>query len=370
MSSRSRPAKAALVAAAISLAGRFAYAECSGSALDLSWVRLSGAEDCPTAAQIRKEVEQRNGKPISAPGEGKTVEVVVERKNGQWTARIQIQGCGEDRTLRELVNDAPTCEPLARAAVIVIALAGDAGATKETPDGPVSAQSASKDVSPSAAPQSAAPQSATSAPKSAAPPPKSAASAPAQTKPQPPGATQEPLPKGPDRAFDTSITARALLTTGIVPNLAPGIALSAQWRISHWVSLTAGMMHLGEQPAANPTFAFGSTLGWIGACADVAHFSRVVAGPCLHIVGGSVHAVVHTHPTIIGTGPGQRAWVGSALGGRAGVRIVGPLYAELGAEAVLPWTRYAFVLRDDPSPVYLQPAVGSVFYLGVGVAFP
>lgn len=357
-SSFHRPAALAALAVTPLLAGGgTAYAECVPTSADLSWVRLSGAEGCPGAAAIRAEVVRRIGKDIGSPGEGKVIEAVVERLEGRWSVRIATSGCGAERTVRELTSDAPTCEPLASAAVLVIALTVDPGAALAPPVPPRGNKTDSIQAS------------APGAPTPAAPPPD------ATTKPARRPAPERP-PAAPDArttpppGIETRVTWRGLLAMGLLPGVAPGLAWSAEWRIPPWLVVSSGLFHLPEQPAPDPTFAFGMTAGWVGLCGDLLRFSRIEVAPCARFLAGSIHAVVRTHPTIIGTGPGQRAWAGASAGARLGARIAGPVRAEVGADLIVPITRHAFVLRDEPEPVFLQPEVTGAIYLGVGVAFP
>ncbi len=358
-SSLHRPAAiAALAATPILAADGNAYAECVPTSADLSWVRLAGAEGCPGAAAIRAEVVRRIGKDIGSPGDGKVIEAVVERLEGRWSVRIATSGCGAERTVRELTSDAPTCEPLASAAVLVIALTVDPGAALSPPRGnKTDSIQAPVPGAPAPAPPPAPPP-----PGATAKPPHSSAP---ERAPPPPEARIAPPP-----GIETRVTWRGLLAMGLLPGVAPGLAWSAEWRIPPWIVLSSGLFHLPEQPAPDPTFAFGMTAGWVGLCGDLLRFSRITVAPCARFLAGSIHAVVRTHPTIVGTGPGQRAWAGASAGARLGVRIAGPVQAEVGADLIVPITRHAFVLRGEPEPVFLQPPVTGAIYLGVGVAFP
>lgn len=330
-----------------------ARAECEAASADVSWVRGPGAETCPTAAEIRSEVARRLGRSIGAPGEGKAIEVTVEKTGDGWAARIVAAGCGGERAVRELTSAAPTCEAIASAAVLVIALAVDPQAALAPPPAPAETDSP---VPPAPTVAAVAPPAAPVRPRR---PPPAEAPAPA------------PVAAAPDPGVETRLTLRGVGAAGLLPAFAPGIAWSGEWRFSRWLSASTGLLFLPEQPARDPTFAFGMTAGWAGACSDVFQLAgRLAAGPCVRFLAGTIHAVVRTHPSIVGSGPGQRAWAGASAGGRVLVRVAGPLLVEAGVEALAPFTRHAFELRDAPEPVFLQPPITALLYIGAGLAFP
>ena len=133
--------------------------------------------------------------------------------------------------------------------------------------------------------------------------------------------------------------------------------------------VTSGLSWLPEQRAADPTFAFGMTAGWMGACADLLRSRAVSLGPCGRILAGAIHAVLYTDPEVTPTDPGARAWVGVGAGARIAVRVLGPLRVEAGLDLVAPLTRHAFTLKDAPEPAFLQPPVTGTLFLGAGLGF-
>lgn len=347
-----------------------AQAECPAASADVSWVRLAGAESCPGAAAIRGEVARRIGQAIGSPGDGKIVEAVVQGSPGRWSVRIATSGCGTDPAVREIESDAPTCEPISSAAVLVIALAIDPGAALAPPAPPAS--SAAPAAAPAASSAAPAPAPAASDSTPPAPPPTASPGPPQRppaTRPRPPAGARA-APSVPAPSVETRFTLRGLATFGLLPAAAPGIAWSSEWRIPPWLVLSTGVFYLPEQPAEDPTFAFGMTAGWAGLCADFLRVWRITIAPCARLLGGAIHAVVRTHPTIVGTDPGQRAWAGASLGARAAARIAGPVQVELGSDVIAPITRHEFGLRDDPEPIFLQPPVTLALFAGIGVAFP
>lgn len=336
------------------LLSSIARGTCAVESADVSWVRSPGAESCPTASAIRREVTRRIGKPIGSPGEGRVIEATVERGEGRWSARIITSGCGEEPAVRKLESDASSCEPIASAAVLVIALAIDPRVALAPPAPEASEGDTAASASPPPSPPMAAPS----------PKPKPAPPEPGLPKGPP------PLPRAPEPGVETRITVRGLVALGLLPSEAPGVAWSSEWRFPPWIVASTGLLFLPERSADDPTFAFGMTAGWIGGCADLLRFSQISIGPCARVLAGTIHAVLRTHPTIVGTEPGQRFWAGGSAGARLTARIAGPLQAELGADLIAPITRHAFKLRDDPEPIFLQPPVASALYAGAGLAFP
>ncbi|UQA56756.1 hypothetical protein [Polyangium aurulentum] len=330
----------ALVVAALSFTASPAHAECAREAADVSWVRLAGAEACPDAGAIRTEVARRLGTEIGAKGEGRSIEAVVEGKPGAYSARIHIRGCGAPEAERTITSEAATCTPIANAATLVIALAIDPEAALRPP-----------------------------AEEPAPTPPKPAPTPPKATPPKPRAAPEIAPAPPPEPRVETAVTLRGLATVGLLPKVAPGVAWSAEWRPHPIFVVTSGLSWLPEQRADDPTFAFGMTAGWVGACADLLRTTNVSLGPCARILAGAIHAVLYTDPEVTPTDPGARAWVGLGAGARVAVRVVGPLRVEAGLDLVAPLTRHAFSLRDASAPVFLQPPLTGALFLGAGVAF-
>ncbi|MFT3770423.1 MAG: hypothetical protein QM820_33770 [Minicystis sp.] len=343
----------ALLGAALALCPAAARAECLPGAADVSWVRLEGAESCPAAARIRADVARRVGTAVGGPGEGRSIDAVVQGGPGRWTAQIRTRGCGAEEAVREITSKAPTCEPIASAATLVIALAIDPSAALGPPraaEAPAPAAPRLPPFPPPAPPQLPPPW-----------PPQAPVAAP------PPAPVAAPPP--PTARVEATVTLRGLATVGLLPVIGLGLALSAEWSVTPLVTVTTDLAWLPERRMANPTYGFGMTVGSMGACLEVLRFTTVSLGPCGRVLGGAIDAVLYTNPAITPVAPGQRAWAGLGVGARLAVRVVGPLRAEAGLDAIAPLTRYAFALEKPATPVFQQPPVTGALFLGAGVTF-
>ncbi|WP_129346898.1 hypothetical protein [Sorangium cellulosum] len=356
MSARAARALGAGLCASVALAPAAARAACDGGAADVSWVRLEGAEaQCPAAAQVRAEVSRRLRRELGATGEGPSIEAVVQGRPGAWSAQIRTEGCdGAPPAVRKLTDSAMTCEPIATAATLLIALAIDPEADLSEPP-----------PAPAADPEPPPPPRPAPAPAAISPPAEPPFPWPAEPPPRPPPAEPPPPPS-------LSVAWRGLAALGLLPAPAPGAALSAEWSFLPRWTLSTGALWLPELRADDPTFAFGITAGWLGACVEAIRSRAVALGVCGRLVAGSIHAVIFEdldEPRVVPTTPGARPWLSAAAGPRLAVRVVGPLRIEAGVDLLVPATRYSFRVQGDLPAAFEQPAVAGTVFGGLGVTF-
>lgn len=338
--------RAAVVGLALALHPASARAECSPGAADVSWVRLEGAEICPTAARIRADVARRLEIEIGGRGEGRSIDAVVQGGPGRWTAQIRTRGCESPEAVREITSKALTCDSIASAATLMIALAIDPSAALRPPriaEEPLPPARRAPDLLPLPLP---------------APLPLS-----------PPRERLPATPALPTAHVETTVTLRGLATAGLLPVVGAGVAWSAEWSVTPLLTLTSGLAWIPERRMADPTYGFSMTAGWIGACAELLRRRSVALGPCGLLLAGAIDAVLYTNPAVTPTAPGSRAWGGLGAGLRLAVRAVGPLRVEAGVDLVAPLTRHAFALENPTRPIFQQPPVTGSLFLGAGVAF-
>lgn len=164
-----------------------------------------------------------------------------------------------------------------------------------------------------------------------------------------------------------TVALRAVVAFGLLPALSPGLALSAEVPVYRWIHAAAGVLYLPEQRTENGGFAFGLTAAWLGACARPWDSSRTSLSLCANALAGGIHSVVLALEPVP---PGERVWRGASLDAVFRVRIVGPLEAEVGADLVIPFTRYQFAVEQQSGIEYQQPAAAGVGFLGAGMSFP
>jgi hypothetical protein len=128
---------------------------------------------------------------------------------------------------------------------------------------------------------------------------------------------------------------------------------------------SAGLLFLPEVRAAD--FAFGLTAGWLGVCARPWAQGRVATAICGKVLLGAIHAVVYA---VEPDRPGDRIWSSASLSLGLRLRIVGPLVAELGAEALVPFTPYRFLVAGPNTLIFQEAPVAGFGFAGLGVSIP
>jgi hypothetical protein len=348
----------------------------------LVWVRGDGTESCGDRASIAEGITRRVGRPILSDSAPRSVEGVLLHEGDSWEAHIYVRD--ENGTLkgsRVLTSQDPSCGAIQTAATLAIALAIDPEATfraplaspppSSAPSVGVVAGSVGRASAPSAPSTSAAspPASATSPPAAASP----ATSLPATPPPAPtlasPPVERPPLSNPPQQSPQASAGSaglRAVVAFGLLPSTAPGLALSTEVPLYRWLRGAAGVLYLPEQPTASGDFAFGLTVARLGACARAMESLRATLSLCADVLAGAIHSVVLTLQPVH---PGDRAWAGAAIGAVLHAHLAGPLEGQIGADLVVPFTRYPFVVQGGGTAFQEAPA-GAVFFAGAGLSIP
>ena len=322
------------------LTARDARAEAIGSA-ELSWVRASGAEGCPTPSAMRAAVARRLGRDPFARDSEVSFEVVVEPRSSGWAARIVAQGVGQAGGSRELTSDAAACESLADAVALAIALAIDPEAVERT----------ARTTAPAATPN--LPPPAPLAPAAAAEAPAEPAREPASTEPG----------RGP-----SWLDARALASLGLLPGGALGVGLAGEARLFERLAAALGLDFWPERETAAGSghFAFGLAAASLGLCVDLVRARVVGLAACGGGMLGSIHAVVLDLPP---TGAGDRLWAAVRAGARLALPEASRVRLSFGLEAIAPFTRHRFTVRNVPGQVFRQSPVALHASLGAGLRF-
>ena len=101
-----------------------ARASAAGARYRLELVRAEGAGSCPAAAAIERDVSARLGRnPFSPTGE-RGIEVVVERAEPLWRARLYLRlDPNEPDQARVLESEAADCAELGKAVTLAVSLA-------------------------------------------------------------------------------------------------------------------------------------------------------------------------------------------------------------------------------------------------------
>ncbi|HWA72935.1 MAG TPA: hypothetical protein VG937_11390 [Polyangiaceae bacterium] len=211
----------AVTLCALSLGARAETAPPRSSALN--WVRRPGAESCPSAFEIARQIDERLGRRVfSSPSNAELfVEAWVERRDAPavaWLASITVYSANGSATgQRQLESDEMSCTKLGEAAVLAIALMVDPEAVEraEVP-GPSPKREREGDAAGSPDPESAARDASRTKDSKTEPAPVVLWPRPAETITRP--------------ALRAQLTAGANFVTSLLPGPALGASLRARAR--------------------------------------------------------------------------------------------------------------------------------------------
>jgi hypothetical protein len=158
---------------------------------------------------------------------------------------------------------------------------------------------------------------------------------------------------------------------GLLPDAAPSVGLGFDLAL-------LGPLHLAADATVYPeariqvdgaAYAFGLTTATIAACYEHPLLrARIMVGGCVGVAAGLHHAVVYG---LTPSAPGAYPWAGAATRARAGARVVGPLFFELGVQLTAAFARYEYFVSDgvNESVIFTQPVFAFAFDVGLGLAF-
>ena len=317
----------------------------------LAWVRAEGAEECPTGRVLAAEVERRLGRAVFDATAERSLEIEVTRFGKTYRSDVFVRDvAGQALGHRSLQSDEPGCSALVNATALAVALVIDPEAAAHPP-------APSQGVAAFDPPAVEAPP--------LAPPPPAAAPAPAPV--LAPVALRLPTPSRP-----TAVTAslRAQLTGGLVGATSPGfelsfsarpgerwgVAVAASYTLSQTLTRGIGSLDLGlTRASALLTFDAGRS-----------ERLRLVlaAGPSL----GALHVAVRRPAPI--TSPGDFWFAAAQLEAALQISVTKGVFLDLGAAALVPLGRQAFAVRGQTEPIFSQPVLSGLGFLGVGAMFP
>ncbi len=325
------------VAIASAIAATSASARGAPAPVDLTW---SAPAECPERASVEAEIAR-----VLEGGSRATVTVVARvdvRYEGEWIGALTTTRDGE-RGEREL--RAPSCELLAKATALALALA----VTARPPAAP----------KPSSAPPPPEP-----APPSPPPPAAPAIVGPPEVPPAPARKEAPSAPSGPPRSR-IAVGAGLAFDSSVLPNAGVGPELWVAWRPSR-VELEVGALYLAGQ---HRTLADrgGATfyLATLAARVCYAFALGVTLSPCLSMELGALGAASNGPSTSSAASP----WVAPGFAFRArwpeSARIAA--VADVGGAVAL--DRPEFVL-DNVRHVYQAAPFTARGTFGVEARFP
>jgi hypothetical protein len=339
-----------------------ARAETPTKTVRLMLVRGERTESCSDGAAMARNVSARLGRNVFDESAAESIEGIIQHDGGRWEARLYVRDAGGVLIgSRSLASESADCGALDAAVTLAIALAIDPDAALRSPP-PVPVVAASPPPS-NPLPRAVAPS-----------PPPAIAAAPAVSCPPPPRPAPpctQPTP-GPPAASHSeprlaALSARALVApSGILPAPAGGLELAAEAFAGPVLGATAGMLFFPEVRTADQSVALGLTLASLGACARPWRTPAVDVELCAKVLVGAIHSVVYNRLTPVS--PGDQPWAANSLAGSVRLRLVGPLFAEVGGEALVTWAQYSFSVTGQSPSSLSQSRFSGFGFVGLGLS--
>jgi hypothetical protein len=324
-----------------------------------AWVRAEGADGCADQQDIEAQVTARLGRSPFSADAPRSIEVVVRRVKHGFRAVIYVRGAGDARAgSRELSSEAAECTSIEAASVLALALTIDPDAAIRAPL-PAAPPAAAAPVllHLGSAPPAGLPVAVVPMLSLLAPP------LPAELPPEP-----EPAPRAQKEAPGASgLALRAGAGVGLLPKVAPGVALAGQGVVTRAVWITGEALWMPEARTGDGRFGFGLTAFALGACFVPVRLAAVELGACGSAWAGALHAVVYQLAPVT---PGDSAWAAAAASPYLRLRLAEHLHAEVGGHLLVPLTRHPFVLGGPTDLVFREAPVTFFPFAGLGARFP
>ncbi|MBS2014299.1 MAG: hypothetical protein JST00_15540 [Deltaproteobacteria bacterium] len=316
----------ALIAASCLLTTRGEAAPRKGARL--AWVRGIDAERCVGRIGLEEDVKARLGYDAFAlPVELEVEGTIVRAAPSGFRAEILVRDAsGKLLGSRQLASREADCRSLGEAVAVAITLAID-------PDSEAVRGAGVEEI------------------------PVEAPAPPAAPLPAPP----TPAPRE-DRAH-VALTGGAI--AGLVPGVAPAIALGVRALVGARVEIGVGASFVPESKASGAGFAIAT--GTLDACAVPVAEARALRW-CAAVHAGTFEVFVHAPelaPVEVGTFP----WAALGTGPALAVPLGGRVSLEASVSAVVPLLRRQAFVRGAPEPLFEQAVVAGRADLGLGATF-
>lgn len=302
---------------------------------------------CPGQASFESRLQARTTKSRPADGEepARAFSVALREAGSRWTGVLSIRD-REDRLAERQVEGA-SCEELADALALIVALAIDPQALSAPPPTPPPAEP----------PPTPAASSAVVAP-APPPPPAPRPRDPVVPARPPPASTPWHAGLGVQGAATWGPSAAALLTLPLFIDVRRGDAgiLRPEVRLS----ASRG----GDSLTSSARFTW--TVARLEACTAIwEHAARVRLVPCALIEGGTLRGEGSdvAQPT-----SATRAWIAAGATARVQTRVFGPVFVEAQGSLALPVVRDRFFLKPDTT-LHRVPEVVPSMAFGLGATF-
>lgn len=316
----------------------------------LVWIRGLGADSCAGQLEVERQVRWRLGRDPFVLDAKRLIEARVSLVEGTWHAEIAVHdNTGAALGQRVLDVRADNCAEVVDAVGLAVALTIDPNVSLDSKVPPL----------PNSEPLSQngrqlAPTQAPAEPNNLRP----------FAQLYPIFVPQPTVNDSRKSSYDYELSLRGLATSGLIPGVAPGIALWGAFG-QRGIRLSLGLSYLPESKLNG--FSFGLTTASLGLCADVFRSKVVAASVCGALEVGAIHAVILQQ--LAPLHPGDHPFAALDFGPKVGWRGWAPFFVEVGANATIGFDRPIFEIRGE-SPVFQSKLPSGVGFVGVGVVSP
>jgi hypothetical protein len=324
----------------------------------LNWVRRPGAESCPTAAELARQIDERLGRRVfSSPSTAEfLVEAWVARQEEPargWLASIAVYAAnGVETGRRELTSDDSSCAKLAEASVLAIALMVDPEAAEaERMTAPASKHAEQERTVAPAVWAASAPQISVSKEQGA----KLSPTRPAESTPQP--------------AFRAQLSAGAVLLSGLLPGAAAGIVAAVRARppASSFAVALSGAYYFKNAREYSPGKGARFNTWYLGVapCWTPAQPFLVEPWLCVGAELGALNATGYGFQEAVSV---QRSWLlNGAFEGHALIHLSPRWAASASAGLIVPLRRETFdvAIGAEREELFRASALAARFALGL-----
>jgi hypothetical protein len=167
-----------------------------------------------------------------------------------------------------------------------------------------------------------------------------------------------------------TVSLRALVAAGVVAATSPGVELAFSGRPNARWGFELGGAYLASQTVSGGGGSLDVGLTRLSGLVtlDAARSERARLSLGLGPTLGAFHVAVRRPQPVSDSGDFWFAALSAAVGLQ--VSVTDGFFIELGAAGLVPLRRQAFEVRGQTDPVWRQPLLSGLGFLGVGARFP
>lgn len=315
-------------------------------AVDLEWVRLEGAEQCPPKSAFEAALVKRLGRVYFSERASRVLTVTLSNEKGPFRVVLALKERGSDAlaSKQELFSYSSQCDEVFGATVLSVALLLNPEEMSE----PSNAEELETEDSDFFAPPTA---------EVGLGVPVEASDTPAEVPPEP-QVYDIPVAARPWARTHGAATLAFALGLEQLPSAAPGFAARTEWPIAPaWLLwLSADWLQTGPTPEVGTGVTLTQTSGWVGAAWLPYAEERLE----VHLLGGL--GARQLTATLTASSP--QVHVALQLGAGLVLKVTEMLALDGRATAAVPFQSAGF------GPRWTQTAIGGQLQIGVTVGIP